>query len=41
MIYMLDEEKNGELVKTTENLEFTLSPYSVVLIREICSGEGA
>ena len=34
-IYMVDREKDGELVETTNNLEFTLEPCTFMLIKEI------
>ena len=34
-IYLLDEEHDGELIKVTDNLEFTLKNLSAVLIKEI------
>ncbi|MBQ8526583.1 MAG: hypothetical protein IJ460_07710 [Clostridia bacterium] len=34
-IYLLDKEHDGELVKTTSELDFTLKAYSCVLIKEI------
>ena len=34
-IYVVDEEKNGELLNTTETLEIILKPFSIVMIKEI------
>ena len=34
-IYRVDENMSGELENKTDNLEFTLTPYSFLLIREI------
>ncbi len=34
-VYLLDEEHNGELVATTDTLEFTMKLHSVILIKEI------
>lgn len=34
-IYLLDSKHNGELIKTTEQLEFDMSVNSVILIKEI------
>jgi len=34
-VYLVDETHDGELVKTTDDLTFTLSPCSMVLIKEI------
>ena len=34
-IYVVDEEKDGELIGVTDNLEFTIKPWSFILIKEI------
>ena len=34
-IYLLDEEHDGELIKETNNLTFTLKNNSCILIKEI------
>ena len=34
-IYVVDEEKDGELILTTDKLEFNIKPWSFVLIKEI------
>ncbi len=33
-VYLLDGEHNGELIKTTSELKFTMSVYSVIMIKE-------
>ena len=33
-IYLLDEEHNGELVATTDKLEFDMKLHSAILIKE-------
>ena len=33
-IYLLDKDHNGELVKITDNLTFTMTPCSCILIKE-------
>ena len=34
-IYLLDKDHNGELIKTVNDLDITVSLHSVVLIKEI------
>ncbi len=34
-IYLVDNEHNGELIKTTDKLEFTLSIHSCIMIKEV------
>lgn len=34
-VYLVNNEKNGELITVTDNLEFTLEPFSFLLIKEI------
>ena len=34
-VYMVDSERNGELLEVTEKLEFTLPLHSLLLIKEI------
>ncbi len=34
-IYLLDKDRNAELVDTTKNLTFTMKPCSCILIKEL------
>ena len=34
-IYVVDDEKDGELVGVTDKLEFTIKKHSFVLIKEV------
>ena len=34
-IYVVDDERNGELVMVTDNLEFTIKKHSFMLIKEV------
>ena len=34
-VYVVDEDKNGELFCVTDNLEFNIKPWSFILIKEI------